>query len=143
MAGRTEDYVQRRVEQLTLFGAVRLVATVALTLAFVAACLELLVDSGINGFGTAVWWAIVTVTTVGYGDVVPETAVGRFVAGLLMLVGVSTIPIATSLVVSVLISRVQRQQHVSDLEAQADVAARLERIEQALARMVERTEPNA
>ena len=60
-----------------------------------------------------------------------------------MLVGVSTIPIATSLVVSVLISRVQREQHASDLEAQADVAARLERIEQALARIVERTEPNA
>ena len=73
----------------------------------------------------------------------PETTVGRFVAGLLMLVGVSTIPIATSLVVSVLISRVQREQHASDLEAQADVAARLERIEQALARIVERTEPNA
>ena len=34
-------------------------------------------------------------------------------------------------------------EHASDLEAQADVAARLERIEQALARIVERTEPNA
>ena len=76
MPGRTQHYLQRRVERLTLFGAVRLVATAALTLAFVAACLELLVDSGINGFGTAVWWAIVTVTTVADRDVVPETTVG-------------------------------------------------------------------
>jgi voltage-gated potassium channel len=40
-------------------------------------------------YGEALWWACVTVTTVGYGDVVPETTEGRFVAVLLMLVGVA------------------------------------------------------
>ena len=63
VAGRLEERLQRGVERLTLFKAVRMVATVALSLAFVAAILELLVDSGINGFDNALWWAIVTVTT--------------------------------------------------------------------------------
>jgi len=126
-----------------LFRAVRMVATVALTLAVVAAILELLVDSGINGFGTALWWAIVTVTTVGYGDVVPETSIGRIIAGALMLVGVSAIPITTSLVVSVFITRIQAKQHEQDAIERAEVVARLERIEQSLARMSRPADPSA
>ena len=126
-----------------MFRAVRMVATVALTLAVVAAILELLVDSGINGFGTALWWAIVTVTTVGYGDVVPETSIGRIIAGALMLVGVSAIPITTSLVVSVFITRIQAKQHEQDAIERAEVVARLERIEQSLARMSRPADPSA
>jgi voltage-gated potassium channel len=120
-----------------------MVATVALTLAVAAAILELLVDSGINGFGTALWWAIVTVTTVGYGDVVPETSIGRIIAGALMLVGVSAIPITTSLVVSVFITRIQAKQHEQDAIERAEVVARLERIEQSLARMSRPADPSA
>lgn len=143
MPGRLEERLQRGVERLTLFKAVRMVATVALTLALVAAILELIVDSGINGFGTALWWAIVTVTTVGYGDVVPETSIGRMIAGALMLVGVSAIPITTSLVVSVFITRIQAKQHEQDAIERAEVAARLERIEQALVRMGGPADPGA
>jgi len=137
VAGRLEERLQRGVERLTLFKAVRMVATVALTLAVVAAVLETLVDSGINGFNNALWWAIVTVTTVGYGDVVPETNIGRLIAAALMLVGVSAIPIATSLVVSVFITRIQAKQHATDAAQQAELVARLERIEQALARITD------
>jgi voltage-gated potassium channel len=114
-----------------------MVATVALTLAVVAAILELLVDSGINGFDNALWWAIVTVTTVGYGDVVPETTTGRLIASGLMLVGVSAIPIASSLVVSVFLTRLQAKQHEQDAAERAELVARLERIEQALLRVTE------
>ena len=126
-----------------MFRAVRMVATVALTLAVAAAILELLVDSGIDGFGTALWWAIVTVTTVGYGDVVPETSIGRIIAGALMLVGVSAIPITTSLVVSVFITRIQAKQHEQDAIERAEVVARLERIEQSLTRMSRPADPSA
>ena len=143
MTSRLEERLQRGVERLTLFRAVRLVATVALTLAVTAAVLESLVDSGIDGFNNALWWAIVTVTTVGYGDVVPETSIGRFIAGLLMLVGVSAIPITTSLVVSVFITRIQAKDRAADAVQQAEVVARLERIEQALVRMGESAGPSA
>lgn len=138
-----EERLQRGVERLTIVRAVRLVAMVAMTLALVAAVLEWLVDSGINGFNNALWWAIVTVTTVGYGDVVPETGVGRLIASLLMLAGVSAIPITTSLVVSVFITRIQAKEREQGTAQQAELVARLERIEQALVRMSESAGPSA
>ena len=42
----------------------------------------------IDGFGTALWWAVVTVTTVGYGDVAPVTLGGRALGVALMVVGI-------------------------------------------------------
>ena len=75
-----------------------------------------------------------TVTTVGYGDVVPTSSAGRLVAAVLMLAGVSAIPITTSLVVSVFVSRLQREQHAQDAEERKELVARLERIEALLRR---------
>ena len=46
-------------------------------------------DSNINNIRDAFWWAIATVTTVGYGDVYPVTAEGRIVGSLLMIVGIA------------------------------------------------------
>jgi voltage-gated potassium channel len=109
-----------------------MVAVIALTLAVIAAIVEWAVDPGIGSFRDSLWWAIVTVTTVGYGDVVPTSSAGRIVGALLMLAGVSAIPIATSLVVSVFISRLQAQQHAQDAEERQDLIDRLDRIEQAI-----------
>jgi voltage-gated potassium channel Kch len=131
---RIEDRLHRGIERLTIVRAIRMVAGVALSLAFVAAVLVWLVDSGIGSFRDALWWAVVTVTTVGYGDVVPETSGGRLVGAVLMLAGVSAIPIATSLVVSVFVARMQAEQHQRDAAEREELVARLERIEQALAR---------
>ena len=127
-----EERLQRRIEKLTIIRAVRMVAFVALSLAAIAAVVEWAVDPGIGSFRDSLWWAIVTVTTVGYGDVVPTSTGGRLVGALLMLAGVSAIPIATSLVVSVFISRLQSQQHAQDADERQEVIDRLERIEQAL-----------
>jgi voltage-gated potassium channel len=127
-----EDRLQRRIEKLTIIRAVRMVAVIALSLALIAAIVEWAVDPGIGSFRDSLWWAIVTVTTVGYGDVVPTSTGGRIVASVLMLAGVSAIPIATSLVVSVFISRLQAQQHAEDADERQDLIDRLERIEQAL-----------
>ena len=129
-----EERVQRAIERLTIFRAVRMVALVALSLAFVAAVLERLVDPAMGDFADALWWAIVTVTTVGYGDVIPTSTSGRVIASFLMVAGVSAIPITTSLVVSVFISRLQRQQHEEDAEERKELVARLERIEALLTR---------
>lgn len=48
----------------------------------------------------AVWWSFVTATTVGYGDLSPETAVGRIIASILMLVGIGLIGSLTSAITS-------------------------------------------
>jgi voltage-gated potassium channel len=129
-----EERLQRKIEKLSIIRAVRMVAFVALSLAVIAAIIEWAVDPGIGTFRDSLWWAIVTVTTVGYGDVVPTSSAGRLVAAVLMLAGVSAIPITTSLVVSVFISRLQRQQHEEDAEERKELVARLERIEALLTR---------
>lgn len=49
-------------------------------------------------FTDAIWWAFVTATTVGYGDISPATNLGRIIAGILMLVGIGTIGMLTGTV---------------------------------------------
>ena len=52
--------------------------------------------SNIKSFADGLWWAITTVTTVGYGDRYPTTSEGRFLAVLLMIVGISLIGVITA-----------------------------------------------
>jgi voltage-gated potassium channel len=79
--------------------------------------------------GLALWWAVSTVTTVGYGDVVPTTAGGRFVATGLMIVGYASLSLLTGIVASLLVSRqTAAQAHETIIE----VEKRLTDIEQLL-----------
>jgi len=54
--------------------------------------------NGFHNIPTAVYWAIVTLTTVGYGDLAPQTPLGQVLASLMMLMGYSTIVVPTSIV---------------------------------------------
>jgi voltage-gated potassium channel len=86
------------------------------------------------------WWALQTVTTVGYGDVTPQHLSGRIVAGIVMFEGIALLAIVTAAITSSFVERAQRayaateeaeeqleQEHV---EARFDdLAARLERVE--------------
>ncbi len=66
----------------------------------------------------AVWWGIVTVTTVGYGDITPDTMMGRFVASVLMITGIGVIGLLASTTASVLVTdrRARRERNIaSDL----------------------------
>ncbi len=61
-------------------------------------------------FGRAVWWGLVTLTTVGYGDVVPVTFMGRLVGVTLMVIGFISLSLVTATVASVFIERKFRQE---------------------------------
>ncbi|WP_330949232.1 potassium channel family protein [Virgibacillus sp. MG-45] len=54
------------------------------------------IEPSINSYADGLWWSIVTTTTVGYGDLSPETSTGRLVAIVLMLVGIGIIGMLTS-----------------------------------------------
>lgn len=62
----------------------------------------------IVSFGDAIWWACVTMTTVGYGDYVPVTILGRTLAVILMFGGVAIVGVATATIVSYLNDRIGR-----------------------------------
>ena len=57
-------------------------------------------------FGDSIWWAIVTITTVGYGDLYPVTPPGRFYAVLLMAGGIAIVGTASATIISYLNERV-------------------------------------
>jgi voltage-gated potassium channel len=65
-------------------------------------------NANINDFGDAVWWAITTVTTVGYGDRYPVTGAGRAVAAGLMVVGIAVIGVITASVAAWLVKQGQQ-----------------------------------
>ena len=136
--GRLERRLTRALVQLTLRRAVGLIVGIAATLAVAAAILVRLVDPAIGTFGDSLWWAISTVSTVGYGDVVPENTSGRLIASALMLVGLSLIPLVTSVVVSILVAQRSREARDQELHDLTIILERLDRIDQQLDELMRR-----
>jgi voltage-gated potassium channel len=64
-------------------------------------------DAKIITFSDAVWWAMTTITTVGYGDMYPVTSSGRMVAAALMMSGIAVLGVVTASIASWLVQRVE------------------------------------
>lgn len=84
-------------------------------------------------FGDGVWWAIVTLGTVGYGDIVPHTAWGRVIGSLVIVVGVTFLAFLTATVTSLFVSAEQSRQQTQEREQRAETQELLRRVEQRLA----------
>jgi len=82
-----------------------------MTLVVIMGAIMYLVEGPEHGFRNipeSIYWAIVTLTTVGYGDISPETAVGKAIASIIMIIGYSIIAVPTGIISSEM-SRVKRQ----------------------------------
>ena len=98
-------------------------AIVVATLVFVvlgAVAMRLVEPDVFTNMGDAMWFSVVTVSTVGYGDLVPESGAGRFVASVIMIFGLAFVPAVTAIVINTSIGR--RDAHRA--ERQAATAAR-------------------
>jgi voltage-gated potassium channel len=95
------------------------------------------------------WWAIQTVTTVGYGDVTPKAVAGRIVAAFVMLEAIALVAIVTAAITSTFVARATHLQDVNaareDEQREADIdrrfddlAVRLDRLETMLRGLTER-----
>jgi voltage-gated potassium channel len=93
------------------------------------------VDPSVGDAWDGMWWAWVTMATVGYGDVVPHTGAGRLFAALVMLFGVVLISLLTANLAAFFIGgdveKIEAEEQASDRQL-ADIAERLERIEKLL-----------
>jgi len=71
-------------------------------------------ESGFTSIPISIYWAIVTITTVGYGDVVPVTTAGRAISAMGMLIGYSIIAVPTAIVTTKLYERLNRRSNNLD-----------------------------
>ena len=116
-------------------------AVTTLVVALLAGFIVTIIDKeDFPNYGTAVWWAIVTLATVGYGDVVPHTGWGRVVGSVVIIVGVTFIAFLTAVVTSLFVDEQQKTHRTPIEEAQRayqdemrrrleDVASRLSTVE--------------
>ena len=106
-----ETRIERRLDRLLARTqnprqAAAVIAVVTTSITVLSGFLMTAVDHG--GFptlGSGLWWAVQTVTTVGYGDHVPETVGGQLLAALVMLLGIGFITVITAAITSSFVAR--------------------------------------
>jgi len=72
------------------------------------------------------WWALQTVTTVGYGDATPKDPIGRVVASFVMLEGIAFLAILTAAITSTFVARAARERALADDATEAELEQRVE-----------------
>ncbi len=121
----------RRVRDVLAHHGLQFVLLSVAAIVFAAAALEVFFErhspatSGIHNFGDALWWAVVTVTTVGYGDKVPMTGAGKWVATVLMFTGIGLVGALTATIASFFV----QEQHATEL---AEIKSQLQEIRELL-----------
>jgi voltage-gated potassium channel len=122
-------------------------ATVTVLIAVgVGIVVRLIAPKDFDTVGEGIWWAVVTLGTVGYGDVVPSTPWGRVVGGLVIILGVTFLAFLTATVTSMFVSNEQRRE-TERLDAlreasEGEVLALLQRLEERLGAIEAKLERN-
>ena len=101
--------------------------TAIVFLVFVAAVAVSLLERGRNSqferFGSGMWWAIVTMTTVGYGDIVPQTGLGRALGAFVMLSGMGVLSLFTAAVsTKVITNRLKESKGLKNVNLKNHIA---------------------
>jgi voltage-gated potassium channel len=140
-----ETRLERRLDRLIEHAvnprkAAVVVATVTTAITLLAGWLMTIADhTGFPTLGSGLWWAVQTVTTVGYGDHVPTTSLGQIVAAGVMLLGIGFLTVITASITGAFVARSRREQHLEGPESGGsgeelrEIIERLERIEASLA----------
>jgi voltage-gated potassium channel len=120
-------------ESLTARRAAGIIATFTVMITVAGGILERVFDhQEFQTIGKGLWFALQTVTTVGYGDVTPARSSGRFIGAVIMLSGIGFLAVITASVTATLIES-SRRRYVA--QSDADQAKRLKEINERLARI--------
>jgi voltage-gated potassium channel len=104
--------IRKVVPQLEVIGIVLLIVVVISSTAMFEAERDAQPDK-IRHMGDSIWWCVVTLATVGYGDITPVTPLGRWIAGITMVVGLGIFGTFISLIGSAFITAMQDEEHHS------------------------------
>jgi voltage-gated potassium channel len=119
-------------ESLTARRAAAIIAAATVVITVAGGILERVFDHReFHTTGKGLWFALQTVTTVGYGDVTPSQRSGRIIAGVVMLAGIAFLAVITAAVTASLIESSRRRF----AQNEADQANRLEEISERLSRI--------
>ena len=114
MPSRLQRRVEVELERITrnpLRGAWRAAVAVTVAVTVIAGLLMRLTDPDTYpSIWSGLWWAIQTTTTVGYGDVVPDSVGGRVIAALVMVVGIGFITVSTAAITSAFLEAARRRR---------------------------------
>ena len=116
-----ESRLERRLDRVvaratTPRGAAIVIATASTAITLAAGLLMTFVDGeNFPSIGSGLWWAVQTVTTVGYGDTVPTSLTGRLVAVFVMLFGIGFLTVITASITSTFVARSRIEQERSVL----------------------------
>ena len=121
------SFVERRIRRIVNARSVTLgLALTFVGLALIGGIIIRFVDKeSFPSVGLGIWWALQTVTTVGYGDVVPKTTAGRTIGGLVMVIGIAFISFVTAGVTSTLVQRAAKEESETDRDHLEEIAQRI------------------
>ena len=136
-----EDLISAIYEERRAFGAALYLLGIAL---FLASALIYVAENHVqpevfSSIPETMWWAIITLTTVGYGDVSPITPLGKFIGALTAVMGVCTVALLTGIVGNAFASQLERRKAIFEAEMDhaladgvisSDEAANIDRIRQ-------------
>lgn len=153
-AAHPQNLIERRMTKfLHQPPSVRLAANVIVTATLLVVVLggvmmRVLDHAEYSSVWLGMWWVLQTVTTVGYGDLTPTSAIGRILTSIVMLWGVAFLAITTAAITSVFVARAQQERDTTEESAAAGaehtVNARLDKIDaqlQQLRELLEKTPP--
>ncbi|HUC80352.1 MAG TPA: ion transporter [Flavisolibacter sp.] len=90
---------------------------IVLSVVIILGSVMYLIEGGENGFNSipeSIYWAIVTITTVGYGDIAPATPFGKFIASVIMFIGYGIIAVPTGIVTTEMVMKAKEKGHNAD-----------------------------
>jgi voltage-gated potassium channel len=125
--------VERRLERFlreppSVRNAAAVIVLATLVIVVGAGALMTVIDNEeYKDVGVGMWWALQTVTTVGYGDVAPANAGGRLVGALVMLEGTAFIAIVTAVITSTFVTRASRDYEATRAKDEETDAERIDR----------------
>ncbi len=121
--GRKHSFLMQRTQRAVVNRRVfPYLAVMTLALGLLAGFVVTLVDrKDFPTFGDGVWWAIVTLGTVGYGDIVPHTAWGRVVGSVVIVFGVTFIAFLTATVTSVFVSSAEQEERQRERQREEEI----------------------
>jgi voltage-gated potassium channel len=137
--------VKREIERFqadpsSIRKAAWVIVTVTIASVLIGSLVMWLLTEDFADFGTAFWFTLQTITTVGYGDVTPTTSWGRAVASVVMVVAIGFLAIVTALITSTFVEAAGRQRRQNEVDAELEAAAHTEAQLEELVRRLESIE---